>query len=103
VRSGTAHRYTAVWLVVVELRVFVRTWTDKPSGWYRAFRQHPRGSISVAGTERPVRAVAVRSERIRQAVSAGFASKYNTKASQKWVRGFAERHREATTLEFLPE
>ena len=39
VRSGTEHRYTGVWVVVVEDRVFVRSWNDKPTGWYRAFRR----------------------------------------------------------------
>jgi hypothetical protein len=36
VRAGTEHRYTGVWVVVVEGRVFVRSWNDKPTGWYRA-------------------------------------------------------------------
>src|SRR5215213_7638737 len=88
VRAGPAHRYTGVWVVVVEGRVFVRSWNDKPTGWYRAFRAEPRGAISLAGNERPVRARHVRSERLRHAVTAACATKYDTKASQKWVRGF---------------
>ena len=31
VRAGTEHRYTGVWVVVVEGRVFVRSWNDKPT------------------------------------------------------------------------
>lgn len=102
VRSGEEHRYTGVWVVVVERRVFVRSWNDKPTGWYRAFRKQPLGTISVAGQDLSVRAVAVRSERMRHAVTEAYASKYNTRASEKWVRGFAEAHREATTLELVP-
>src|SRR5262249_48899969 len=45
VRAGTEHRYTGVWVVVVEGRVFVRSWNDKPTGWYRAFQAQPLGSI----------------------------------------------------------
>ena len=101
VRAGTGHRYTGVWVVVVAQRVFVRTWNDKPTGWYRAFRAEPRGSISVDGIDISVRASHVRSERTRQAVSQAFGEKYNTKASAKWVRGFAEPEREATTLELI--
>ena len=102
VRSGTGHRYTGVWVVVVGRRVFVRSWNDKPTGWYRAFREEPCGSISIAGREIPVRASHVRSERVRHAVTEAFAEKYDTKASEKWVRGFAEPAREATTLELVP-
>ena len=101
VRAGTDHRYTGVWVVVVAQRVFVRSWDDKPTGWYRAFRAEPRGSITVDGIEIAVRASHVRSERTRQAVSQAFGAKYDTKASAKWVRGFAEPEREATTLELI--
>ena len=103
VRSGTEHRYTGVWVVLVEGRAFVRSWNDKPTGWYRAFRDEPRGSISLGGEEWAVRARHVRSERLRRAVTAAYAAKYDTKASPKWVRGFAEPAREATTLELVPD
>jgi len=102
VRSGTEHRYTGVWVVVVERRVFVRSWSDSPTGWYGAFRQEPRGSISLDGRDVAVRAGHVRSERLRRAVSEAYAGKYDTKASEKWVRGFAAPEREATTLELAP-
>ena len=102
VRAGAEHRYTGVWVVVVEGRVFVRSWNDKPTGWYRAFRVQPVGSIQLAGREIAVRARQLRGERLRDAVTRSYAEKYDTKASEKWVRGFAEPHRCATTLELLP-
>src|SRR5262245_53149231 len=102
VRAGAEHRYTGVWVVVVEGRVFVRSWNDKPTGWYRAFLAQPLGSIQLAGREIAVRARQLRGERLREAVTEAYAGKYNTKASKKWVRGFAEPGRAATTLELLP-
>ena len=102
VRSGTEHRYTGVWVVVVEGRVFVRSWNDKPTGWYRAFVDEPRGSVTLGDAEIRVRAAPVGSARIRRAVSEAYAEKYPTKGSVKWVRGFAEPPREAHTLELLP-
>jgi hypothetical protein len=102
VRAGTEHRYTGVWVVVVDGRVFVRSWNDKPTGWFRAFRKQPAGTIQLKEIEIPVRAKLVRSARIRDAVTAAFAEKYNTKGSRKWVEGFAEPARVVTTLEFVP-
>lgn len=102
IRAGTEHRYTGVWAVVIEGRLFVRSWNDKSTGWYRAFRKEPNGSIQVAGHEIPVRARLTRSARIRNAVTVALGQKYNTKASQKWVEGFAEPARELTTLELVP-
>ena len=102
VRAGTEHHSTGVWVIVVEGRAFVRSWNDRPTGWYRAFRAEPLGSIPLAGREIPVRARRTRGERLRDAVSRAYAGKSTTKASEKWVRGFAEPHRAATTLDLLP-
>ena len=103
VRSGTEHRYTGVWVVVVDDRVFVRSWNDKPTGWFRAFKKEPIGTIQIGKLEIPVRGKPVRSSRIRDAVTAALAEKYNTKGSQQWVKGFRESERVLTTLEFVPE
>lgn len=100
--AGAEHRYTAVWVVVVEGRVFARSWNDKPTGWLRAFRGTPRGTIRVGTTEVQVRAKGVRSAQLRDAVTEAFAAKYNTPGSRKWVVGFAEPARVANTLQFEP-
>jgi hypothetical protein len=102
VRSGAEHRYTRIWVVVVEGRVLVRSWNDEPTGWYRAFLEEPRGSISFGRKEVAAVGRRVRSARLRHAASLAFAAKYDTKGAEKWVRGFAEPAREATTLEFVP-
>jgi hypothetical protein len=101
VRSGTAHRYTGVWVVVVEDRVFVRSWNDKSTGWFRAFKKDPAGSIQVGDLELAVRGKPVRSARVRDAVTAAYAEKYPTKGSQKWVEGFADPSRVINTLELV--
>lgn len=101
VRAGNKHRYTGVWVVVVADRVFVRSWTDRSTGWFRAFKKEPSGTVQVGSLEIPVRAKQVRSARVRDAVTKAFGEKYNTKASLKWVEGFAEPERALTTLEFV--
>jgi hypothetical protein len=103
VRAGTEHKFTGVWVVVVDDRVFARSWSDKPTGWFRAFRKQPAGTIQIGEREIPVRGKPVRSARILDAVTLAFGEKYNTKASRKWVDGFAEPERMATTIEFIPD
>ena len=80
----------------------MRSWNGKPTGWYRAFQAQPLGGIQLAGREIAVRARRLRGERLRDAVTRAYGGKYNTKASEKWVRGFAEPSRAATTLELAP-
>jgi hypothetical protein len=103
IRAGKEpHRFTGIWFVVVNDRVFVRPWYDNPSGWHRAISIDPRGTILVSNREIPIRARKTRSERLFDAVDAAYAEKYTTKASLKWVKGFSLPRRRKTTTELLP-
>jgi hypothetical protein len=103
IRAGTKpHRVIGIWAVVVEDRVFVRSWTVKPTGWYRALRLEPVGVIEVGGRERPFRAVFTRSERLRAAVDRAYVAKFKTPWAAKLARAFKTAKRRATTTELLP-
>jgi hypothetical protein len=104
IRAGAKsdHRFTGVWPVVIDGRVFARSWTLKPAGWYRTFLEDPLGTIQVGDREIRVRARPVRSERIRDAVEEAYAEKYPTPGSAKFVRGFRTTRRRQATIEFLP-
>jgi hypothetical protein len=102
IRAGDEHRFTGIWVVVVGGRVFVRPWNDKRTGWHRAFEDDPVGAIQVGAREIKVRAKATRSERLMDAVDAAYAKKYHTPASRKYVRGFSQVGRRATTTELVP-
>ncbi|RPJ54317.1 MAG: DUF2255 family protein [Acidobacteria bacterium] len=104
VRAGarSGHRYIGIWAVVVEGRVFARSWTQKPGGWYRTFLDDPLGAIQVGEREVRVRAIRVANERVRDAVESAYAAKYSTPGSLKYVRGFRAPRRRDTTLEFVP-
>ena len=102
IRSGTDHKFIGVWPVVVDGRVFARSWRVSPGGWYDAFLGEPSGSIQVGDREIRVRGRQARGERIRDKVEQGYAMKFSTKASQKWVRGFRSPRRREATMEFVP-
>ena len=103
VRAGarSEHRFIGIWVVVVNGRVFARSYTLEKDGWYRTFLEDPRGTIQVGEREVRVRAVPVRSERLRDAVDAAYAEKYPTPGSVKYVRGFRTPRRRAATVEFV--
>ncbi|SRR6266540_3397142 len=103
IRAGTEpHRFIGVWVVVVQGRVFVRSWNDKAHGWHRVFQEAPRGVIQLPALEIAVRARNTKGVRMLDAVDHAYGEKYNTKASQKWVRGFASSRRRMTTTELVP-
>jgi hypothetical protein len=103
IRAGCgAHRFIGIWSVVVENRVFVRSWSLKPRSWYRTFLEEPRGLIQVAGREIPVRAVHTRSERLKDAISRAYLEKYKTPGSIKYARDMGRAKSRATTTELVP-
>jgi hypothetical protein len=86
-RAGTQpHRFIGIWAVVVEKRVFVRSWSLKPVSWYRVFREEPRGTIQIDGREIAVRAVQTRSERLKAAIDQAYLEKYKTPGSINFAR-----------------
>jgi hypothetical protein len=103
IRAGTGdHRFIGIWAVVVEGRVFVRSWSLKPRSWYRTFLEEPRGAILVEGREIAVRALPARSERLRDAIDEAYLEKYNTRASLKYARGLGRPTSRGSTTELVP-
>lgn len=104
IRAGarSEHRFVGVWPIVVNGRLFARSWTSTRDGWYRTFLEDPLGTIQVGEREVRVRARRVTSERLLDRIDDAYAEKYDTKASQKYVRGFRTAGRRATTTEFVP-
>jgi hypothetical protein len=103
IRAGREpHRFIGIWAVVVENRVFVRSWSLKPRSWYRTFLADPRGVINVEGREIPVRAVRTRSERLKDAVDKAYLDKYHTPGSIKYARDLGRAKSRDTTTELVP-
>jgi hypothetical protein len=100
--GGDEHRFIGIWAVVVEGRVFVRSWSLKPRSWYRTFLEDTRGAIKVGRREIPVRAVRPRSERLKDAISLAYLAKYDTSGSIKYARDLGRAKSRATTTELVP-
>jgi hypothetical protein len=101
--SDASHRVIGIWAVVVDGRVFVRSWSMKPRSWWRAFLEDPHGEIFVARRKRgiKVRAVQVKSEKLKEAVSAAYREKYNTRGSIGYVEDMSRSPSRDTTTELV--
>jgi hypothetical protein len=104
IRAGSSpHRFIGIWAVVVEGRVFVRSWSLRPRSWYRTFLTEPHGAIQMGGREILVRAVHTRSERLKDAVDRAYLAKYNTPGAIKYARDLGRGKSRATTTELVPQ
>ncbi len=103
IRAGTGdHKFIGIWAVVVEGRVFVRSWSLKPRSWYRTFLEEPQGAIIVGDREIAVRAVRTRSERLKDATDEAYLQKYNTRGSLKYAQDLGSAKSRGTTTELIP-
>ena len=102
--SDSEHRVIGIWVVVVDGRVFVRSYTMKPGGWWRTFLDDPYGEIFISKRKRgiKIRAVQTRSEKLKDAVSAAYKEKYNTRGSVGYVEEMSRKPLRDTTTEFVP-
>ncbi|HLA05884.1 MAG TPA: DUF2255 family protein [Anaerolineales bacterium] len=101
IRAGrdSNHRVIGIWVVVVEGRVFARSWGMKPRSWWRTLLEDPYGIIVVGTREIPVRAIQTRSERLKDLVSAAYKEKYNTPGLIQYVKDLSRKKSRDTTTE----
>lgn len=103
IRAGDEpHRIIGIWAVVARSRVFVRSWSLTPQGWFRTFLATPRGLLQIDGREIPVRAVHTRSEGLKAAVDRAYAEKYHTPGALKYVRDLKRPKSRNATIELVP-
>ena len=103
IRAGrdSTHRIIGIWAVVVEGRVFVRSWSRKPRSWWRTFLEDPHGRMTVGTQEISVRAIQTKSERLKDLVSAAYKEKYNTPGSLQYVKEMSQKKSRDTTTELV--
>lgn len=102
IRAGTGtHRFIGIWFVIVKNRVFVRSWSVKPDGWYRVFLKEPCGTIRTADREIAIRAVPMKSKSLRDAVDRAYMDRYSTPGALKYAKDLARAKSRATTIELL--
>ena len=105
IRAGLdlEHRVIGIWVVVVDGRVFVRSWSMKPRSWWRTFLEDPYGEIFISKRKRgiKVRAGQTRSEKLKDAVSTAYKEKYNTPGSVGYVDDMSRKPSRDTTTELV--
>jgi len=102
IRAGSKpHRFIRVWAVVVHGRVFVRSWSLRPRGWYRTLLVEPSGVVRVDRKELSFRAARVRGEPVKAAVDRAYLRKYARPDEARYARDLCGPRSRATTTELI--
>jgi hypothetical protein len=105
VRAGKDRtKFTGIWMVEVEGRIFARSYYLAERSWYTAFLDGNAGAIkcgdaiiNVTG-EKPAD-ISI----ITEAINKAYEKKYSVKDhNKKWVSGLIQPERVARTMEFIP-
>ena len=99
--SDSTHRIIGIWAVVVDDRVFVRSYSMKPRSWRRAFLEDPNGIITVGEKEIRVCAIQTKSEKIKDAVSEAYKQKYKSPGDIQYVKDMSKKKSRDTTTELV--
>ncbi len=101
VAGSKPHRFTSLWAVVVDGRVFVRSWSVKPRSWYRTLLEEPRGVLKLREREAPFRSVRTRSAPLKAAVDRAYRAKYDHIGDLPYTRDMTGPKSRATTTELI--
>ena len=93
------HRFIRVWAVVVAGRVYARSWSLSPGGWYRTLVAEKHGVLRVGRKAVPFRAVRARGESRKVAVDRAYLRKYPRPGEAHYARDLCGARSRATTLE----
>ncbi len=102
IRAGSKpHRFIRIWAVVVEGRVFVRSWSLKPRSWYRTLLVEPHGAVRVGRKTVSFRAARARGERLKAAVDGAYLTKYARPSEVRYARDLCGPRSRSTTTELI--
>ena len=102
------HRFIGIWHVVVQNRVFVRSWSVKETGWLRtlfpatsAMKGEPHGVIQVKKHRIAIAARPVTDKKTRNAIDRAYLEKYKTPGALKYAKDLCSAKSRATTIELI--
>lgn len=94
--------FLEIWMVVVQDRIFARSWGLAESSWYNTFLKDSTGQIQCGETIYGIKAIIP--DDIRQftdGINQAYLEKYNTGDNIRYAKGIIEDLHVARTMEFI--
>lgn len=104
-RAGADHpKFTGIWMVVADGRLFGRSYYLKERSWYHAFLKTKWGEIKCGDAIVKVKGIMpADAQESTEAVNAAYEKKYGGKPHNRvWIDGLKHPDRVARTMEFVP-
>lgn len=91
-----------IWMVVVDDRIFARSWGFAEKSWYHTFLQHPEGEIRCGEQVFRIKAhVPADLDLLTGRINAAYLEKYREPHNIPYAQGIVEEKHAAKTMEFV--
>lgn len=94
--------FLEIWMVIVNDRVFARSWGLAEKSWYHTFLKDPNGQIRCG--EKIINIKALIPEDIKELtaeINTAYLTKYNTPRNLKYSKGIIQEKHVEKTMEFI--
>lgn len=94
--------FLEIWMVVVQNRVFARSWGLAEKSWYNTFLKNPIGQIKCGNVIYKVQAVIPEDlNQLTDEINQAYLTKYDSEHNRKYAIGIIEDQHIEKTMEFI--
>lgn len=94
--------FLSIWMVVVENRIFARSWGLAEKSWYNTFLENSEGQIECGSTIYKIEALVPDDlNQITDEINKAYLEKYNFGDNSKYAIGIIEEKHIGKTMEFV--
>ncbi|CAI8787141.1 DUF2255 family protein [Chryseobacterium sp. IT-36CA2] len=94
--------FLEIWMVVVQNRIFARSWGLAERSWYNAFLENSEGEIQCGETIYPIKTLIPEDIRsLTEEINQAYLTKYNSGHNIKYSKGIIQEKHVAKTMEFI--
>ena len=94
--------FLEIWMVVVQNRIFARSWGLAEKSWYNSFLKCPAGQLQGGDAIYIIKAAIPKDiEELTDKINQAYLTKYNSGRNRKYATGIIEEKHIERTMEFV--
>lgn len=103
IKAGADRKdFLDIWMVVVDDRIFARSWGFAERSWYNTFLQNPKGAIKCDDMIFSIEAFIPKDNKvITEKINNAYLAKYNSPHNIEYAKGIIEKKHVEKTMEFF--
>lgn len=95
-------KFTKIWMVQINGRVFARSWYKNERSWFTAFLLHKKGELNYGGKILKVKGIKLdRKDSMHKKINKAYIEKYKKPGHISYATGFSDPGYADYTMEFI--